>query len=50
MNDENELQKALTILKVKFANCDRQALLKIILTLGAKIKSLEIEIKELKKE
>lgn len=49
-NDEKELKKALAILSIRFANCDKQALLKIILTLGAKINALENEIKELKKE
>lgn len=46
--EKKELEKALKILNVKFANCSRTKLLEIILTLGAKIKSLEIEINELK--
>lgn len=49
-NEKKELQKALSILNVKFSNCSRTKLLEIILSLGVKIKSLENEIEKLKKE
>ena len=48
--EKKELEKALKILNVKFANFSRTKLLEIILTLGAKIKILENELEKLKEE